>query len=117
MTTSASCAVAFFAIVASLANRIASLTFESGGGTPPRQPARCRRYSSLELVCGRYRSWGGAFVIALFVRARDHRPVLAKAFDQVVVAAAGTFLRDRLRCRSKLALRITSAAIEGIALP
>src|SRR5712691_1843600 len=91
MTTCASCAVAFFAM--------------------------CRL-----VFCCLHSLWRAgyalnrALIITLFIRARDHRPILANALDQKFVPAVGTLLRNRLGCRSELALRITRASIKRVAL-
>src|SRR5713226_1661707 len=57
-----------------------------------------------------------ALIVTLLVRARDHQTVFAHAFDQVLATAVRALLRNRLRRRCELALRITPAAIKRVAL-
>src|SRR6266446_5673236 len=91
MTTCASCAVAFFAM--------------------------CRL-----VFCCLHSLWRAgyalnrALIITLFIRTRDHRPILANALDQKFVPAVRTLLWNWLGRRSELALRITRASIKRVAL-
>src|SRR5580704_14174068 len=56
------------------------------------------------------------FVVAFFVRARDHRSSLQEFLHQILAAATRALFRNRLVSRSELALRIISAPVERIPL-
>src|SRR5450432_4807176 len=65
---------------------------------------------------GRFRRWRRPLEVTFLAGARDHRARLQILFDQIFAAATRALLGDRLVRRSELALRIISAAVEGVAL-
>ena len=86
-------------------------------------PERSRRSGALSQLdrsfrtsrC-RYRPRIFPLVLALLIRARNHRPSLQELLDQIGIPARRALLRNRLMRRRKLAFRITSATIKCIAL-
>src|SRR5579859_6338079 len=68
------------------------------------------------LLWRRFRSRRRALVVAFLVGTGDDRAGFQVLFDQIFAAAARTLFRDRLVCRSELALGIIPAAIKRVAL-
>src|SRR5258708_20120168 len=73
-------------------------------------------FSTLGRSCRSFRRRRCPFEIALFIRACDHRSSFQVLFDQILTAAAWTFLRNRLVRRGELALGVIPAPIKCVAL-